>query len=341
MKQQNNHWIKKWWRGLKYDPGDPNYYEPVKIAAIGGGTGLSILLSGIKQVSHQLSAIVTVMDNGRSSGRIRDGLKMLPPGDIRKCLAALSRNNGMLKNIFEYRFAEDCGELSGHAFGNIWLAALTDYFGSFEKAIEESSNLLDTVGKVFPSTLDKADLLCKFKNGDKVIGEQQIAETNKPISKISLTKPAQAYEKATKALETADLILIGPGSLYTSIIPNFLIKGINEAVEKNKKATTIFICNVSTERGETENLTAEDHLKILMEYVSFHIDIMLVNSKIMKKTQDFHKIGEINNISSDKSEMLTTKVVSSDIIDETNPLYHNSAKLSKAVINSYHQVHKN
>jgi uncharacterized cofD-like protein len=341
MKQQNSHWVKKWWRGLKYDPGDPNYYEPVEIAAIGGGTGLSNLLSGIKQISHRLTAIVTVMDNGRSSGRIREGLKMLPPGDIRKCLAALSRNNGMLKNIFEYRFDEDCGELSGHAFGNIWLAALTDYFGSFEKAIEESSNLLDTVGKVYPSTLDKADLVCKFKDGDRVVGENKIAEANKPITKISLSKPAEAYGKTIKALEEAELIIIGPGSLYTSIIPNFLVKGINEAIAGNKKAVKIFICNVSTERGETENLTAEDHLRILTDYLTFPIDVMLVNNKILKKTEDSHKIGEINNISSDKTEMSATHVIALDLIDDSNPLYHDNKKLAKAVIDSYHQYHKN
>lgn len=340
MSNSATKFVKKWWRGLKYDPGDANYYEPIKIAALGGGSGLSNLLSGVKNVSHHLTAIVTVTDNGRSSGRLKENLKMLPPGDIRKCLAALSKNNGLLKKVFEYRFDDDCGELSGHAFGNIWLAALTGYFGSFEKAIEESSNLLDTIGKVYPSTLDKADLVCQFKSGDKVVGEEKIADTNKPITRISLSKPAKAYQKAITAIEQADLIVVGPGSLYTSIIPNFLVKGIGEAIEKNKKALKIFVCNISTERGETENLSAEDHLKVLNEYINFHIDIMLVNNRILKKAKDLHKLGEINNISSSVDELLSTKVIAYDLIDENNPLYHDNQKLSKAVFETYNKYSK-
>lgn len=339
MKDKASHLVKKWWRGLKYDPGDPNYYEQIKIAAIGGGTGLANLLAGIKSKSQRISAIVTVTDNGRSSGRLKEGLKMLPPGDIRKCLAALSKDNGTLKNIFEYRFKENCGDLSDHAFGNIWLAALTDYFGSFEKAIEESSNLLEIVGKVYPSTLDKVEMVTKLKDGTKIIGEEKVVELNKPIEKILLNKKAQIYVKAKKALSEADLIIIGPGSLYTSIIPNLLIDGMVKAIASNKKALKIFICNVSTERGETENLSAEDHVKILLEYLP-SIDLILVNNKIVKKSKDLHGLGEVNNITSESEFISGAKVIAKDIIDPENPLYHEKHKLADEIIDCYNQFHK-
>lgn len=337
MKNKAREVVKKWWRGLKYDPSDPKYYDQIKITAIGGGSGLSNLLEGIKHFSQDITAIVTVSDSGMSSGRIRREFDILPPGDIRKCLAALSKRNGTLREIFDYRFTGN-GEsegLTGHAFGNIWLAALTQYFGSFEKAIEESGNLLDIIGKVYPATFDKVDLECEFQNGQKVVGEAEIAEFNQPIKSLKLTKRARAYAKAVKAIEEAQLIVIGPGSLFTSIIPNFLIPGIAKAVKGNKQALRIFVCNVSTERGETEDLSAEDHIKILLEYARNCVDVVLVNNKVLRKSKEVHKIGEINNITLDQDEVLGVKTYLADVIDEKNSLYHDNQKLAKAVINCY------
>lgn len=335
-----NSWFKKWWRGLKYDPGDPNYYEPIKVVAIGGGSGLSVFLAGIKNISHKITAVVTVTDNGRSSGRIKQGIKgMLPPGDIRRCLAALSRNNGMLRNIFEYRFPEDCGEFSDHAFGNIWLAALTGYFGSFEKAIEESSNLLQIIGKVYPSTLDRVELVAQFKDGQKITGEDQVVNFKEPITKISLNKSATVYEKTKKALADADLIVIGPGSLYTSIIPNFLVKGVKEVISQNKKALKIFICNVSTERGETEQLSAEDHVNVLLKYIPT-VDLVLVNDHLVKKSNDSHQLGAVNNITIKDDEISGVKIIRENVIDPNNPLYHDKDKLAQTIFNCYNRFHK-
>jgi len=331
--------VGRWWRQLKYDPSDPNYYDEIKTVAIGGGTGLSNLLEGIKHKTQKITAIVTVCDDGSSSGEIRKEFKILPPGDFRKCLAALSRKNGTLRNIFEYRFKSRSGEgdLNDHAFGNIWLAVLTEYFGSFEKALEESGNLLDIIGNVYPSTLDRVDLVCNFRDGKRVIGESKIAEINKPIEKISLTKKIKAYDKSIKAIEEAELIVIGPGSLYTSIIPNLLVPGIVKAIRANKKALKIFVCNISTERGETENLSVEDHVKTINRYAPNCIDQVIVNSRIIKKTSEAHKIGEINNITYNSDKINGIKIVLADVIDKNNPLFHDNQKLAKTVIDCYNQ----
>ncbi len=327
---------KRWWRGIKYDPSDPKYYEQVNIVAIGGGSGLSNLLEGLKYYTQNLTAIVTVTDSGTSSGRIRREFDILPPGDIRQCLAALSRRNGTLREIFEYRFKSNTdGDLNGHSFGNIWLAALTQYFGSFEKAIEESGNLLDIVGKVYPSTLDKVDLVCEFANGKKITGESEISEVNQPVKKLSLSKSAKAYEKAVLAIEKANIIVIGPGSLFTSIVPNILISGIREAIKNNGKALKVFVCNVSTERGETENLTAEDHIKILLDYLESKLDLVLVNDRIVKRSTNVHKLGEVNNITLPADKIFGMRVRHFDLIDSKNPLYHDNKKLAKAIMNCY------
>lgn len=327
---------KRWWRGLQYAPSDPKYYEPVKIVAIGGGSGLSNLLEGLKHYTQNLTAIVTVADSGQSSGRIRREFDILPPGDVRQCLAALSRRNGTLRDIFEYRFKSTSdGDLNGHSFGNIWLAALTQYFGSFEKAIEESGNLLDIVGKVYPSTLDKIDLVCEFEDGKKITGESEIREANQPVKKLSLNKTAHAYEKSVLAIEKADIIVIGPGSLYTSIIPNLLIGGITKAILENNNALKIFVCNISTERGETEHLSAEDHIRILLEYLKSPLDLVLVNDRILKRSNQVHKLGEINNITIEQDEIVGVKVGRFDLIDSKNPLYHDNKKLAHTIIKCY------
>lgn len=333
---EQKHFIKSWWRRLKYDPSDPKYFNQIKVVAIGGGTGLSNLLKGIKHYTQEISAIVTVFDSGKSSGRLRSELNVIPPSDIRRCLLALSKNNGTLSEIFDYRFkSQEGGELNGHSFGNIWFAALEQYFGSFERAIEESSNLLDIIGHVYPVTLDKIDLVCEFKNGKKIVGEDKISEVSQPIKKIILSGRANAYEKSILAIKNADLIIFGPGSIYTSIIPNLLVAGITDAIKKNQQALKIFVNNVSTERGETEGLTAEDHIKLLIEYLKSKPDVALVNNHLIRKSKKVHDLGEVNNITTDKEEYLGVKIIKADVIDAKNPLFHDNEKLAKEIIACY------
>lgn len=329
-----------WWQGIKYSPSDPKYKDVINIVAIGGGSGLANLLSGLKDHAQKITAIVTVADSGKSSGKIKNEFNVLPPGDIRKCLAALSPNQD-LKEIFELRLkgVRD-GQLSGHAFGNIWLLALSQHFGSFEKAIEESSHLLEISGHVYPSTLDKIDLVCRFNNGQKVMGEHEIASVNESIDRISLTKKARGYTKAIKAIEEADYIIIGPGSLYTSIIPNFLIPGIRKAILENNRALKIFVCNASTERGETERMTVADHVKAFVDHVGKVFDCILINNKILKQSSNTHKLGEINNITSSDKEILGIPTVYKDLINENNPLYHDNIKLAKALMQCYNKYRK-
>ena len=208
--------LKKWWLSLKYEPTDPRYGRgEIKIVAIGGGTGISNLLRGLKKYSRDLTAIVAVSDTGKSSGIIRKVFKTLPPGDIRKCLAALSDEYKLLSEVFEYRFPKGSGFLTGYTLGNIWLAALTERFGSFEKAVDVSHHLLDTIGKVYPSTLDNVQLGATFEGGKRVFGEDKIPLVGRKIKKVYFhRRRVSAYKKSVLAIKNADLIVIGPGSSH-------------------------------------------------------------------------------------------------------------------------------
>ncbi|MBI4395249.1 MAG: uridine diphosphate-N-acetylglucosamine-binding protein YvcK, partial [Candidatus Omnitrophica bacterium] len=201
-----------------------------RVVVIGGGTGLSVLLSGIKAYTNNITAIVTVTDTGGSSGRLRDELDILPPGDIRNCLVALADAEPLIRDLFQYRFEEGEG-LRGHSFGNLFITALSMVTGDFEKAIRESSKVLAIRGRVLPSTPDKVTLVGEFSDGTVAEGETIITEIRKPLKRISL-RPAncRATEEALEAIQNADLVVMGPGSLYTSILPNLLLKDISSAV---------------------------------------------------------------------------------------------------------------
>jgi uncharacterized cofD-like protein len=237
-----------------------------KIVVIGGGTGLSTLLAGLKHRTSNITAIVTVADDGGSSGRIREEFGVLPPGDIRNCLVALADSEDILGPLFQFRFTEGKG-LDGHNFGNLFITALARVTGDFAKAIKESSKVLAIRGKVYPATLEKVKLVARRENGNLVEGECRIRdEKDSPIERLSL-KPedCKATDESVSAIKEADAIVLGPGSLYTSVMPNLLIDGIQNAVVRSK-AVKIYICNVMTESGETDDYSVSDHIKTIIKH---------------------------------------------------------------------------
>ncbi|MCX6808074.1 MAG: YvcK family protein [Candidatus Berkelbacteria bacterium] len=333
--------IKTWWKWLRYAPTDPRFNAGgvVKIAVIGGGTGLANLLRGLKAYSSDISAIVTVADAGGSTGEIRQDFDMVAPGDIRKCISALAYDEDLIAKIFEHRFDAKKKTFGGHTLGNIWITGLTDYLGSFERAIEVTSEIFQTAGRVLPSTLANIDLVIEYADNTICRGESHLDKELKKIKRISLNKPkVKAYKKAEEAILSADLIVLGPGSLYGSLVPNLLIHGIREAIAKNKTALRVYVANCSTERTQTRNFTIDDHIREIKSYGGRKLfDYVLVNSKIIRTSSDEAKLGEINNITTLEPEIEGIKIILADVIDEVNPLFHNSNKLAKELIELYNE----
>lgn len=259
-----------------------NDYQNKKVVVIGGGTGLSTMLKGIKEYTSYITAIVTVADNGGSSGRIREEMGIIPPGDIRNCLVALANTEPIMEKLLQYRFTE--GSLSGQNFGNLLLAVLTDISGSFEEAVHVTSNVLAITGKVLPVTLEDVHLHAVFEDGNLVVGEKEIVEYGKAkesdICHIELLPKWPTPNKAVvQAIEEADIIVLGPGSLYTSVIPNLLVKDISQFI-RQAKAEKIYIANIMTQPGETTSLTLEEHILILEHYLGKQtINKVIVNSE--------------------------------------------------------------
>ncbi|MDO8741606.1 MAG: YvcK family protein, partial [Candidatus Roizmanbacteria bacterium] len=237
-----------------------------KVTVIGGGTGTFVVLSGLKDSPVDLSVVVSMMDSGGSTGILRDQLGILPPGDLRQCLVALSDAPILWRKLFLYRFEK--GDLKGHNFGNIFLAALEKVSNSYDEAIETVSYVLKTKGKVIPVTHDKSHLVVEYENGSKVTGEGLIDENHAEKSRINkayLEPKGKANPKATKSIEDSDFIVIGPGDLYTSILPHFLVDGFAETL-KNCKAKIVFCLNLMTKPGETDNFKASDFIEELIKY---------------------------------------------------------------------------
>lgn len=310
---------------------------PPKIVAIGGGSGLATLLRGLKTYKAVITAIVTMTDNGRSTGRLRRETGILAPGDIRNCLTALAKDEELATQLFRYRFSRGRG-LSGHSLGNLLLLALADITGDFESAVEASSKILAVKGKVIPSTLDNVDLTAELRNGQTALGQMNITILGHRhgIRRIHLFPPeATAHPGAVTAINEADLILVGPGSFYTSVVPSFLIAGIREAFEK-APGRKFYICNASTERGETEGYSVEDHVRHLREYVNgTRFDGVLVNSKVLTVAQNGGKLGAVHNITTDQDEVNGMPVFTADLVNEASPLYHDSHKLAEMIWNLF------
>ena len=252
-----------------------------KIVAIGGGTGLSTMLKGIKKITNNITAIVTVGDDGGSSGKLREELGVLPPGDIRSCIAALADDEDLVAKLFQYRF-KDCAGLSGHSFGNLFLTAMCSITGNMVNAVQESSKVLSIRGRVLPSTLDDMRLVAEMEDGSIIKGESNIPESGKKIKRL-FTEPAKCkpLEDTIIAIQEADIIILGPGSLYTSVIPNLLISDISRAVSE-AKAKKIYVCNIMTQPGETDGFSVSDHIKTLIEHAKYEkiIDAVLVNTEL-------------------------------------------------------------
>lgn len=307
--------------------------EKPKVVAIGGGSGLSTLLRGLKHYPISLSGIVTMTDNGKSSGRLSRELGVLPPGDVRKCLAALSNDEQLMTKLFEYRFSRGRG-ISGHSLGNLLLTALADITGNFDAAVQASSKILSIKGEVIPSTLDHVSLVTRLKNKQLALGEVDttIQGHRFGIDEVSI-QPADtaANPRALHFIENANVILIGPGSLYTSIVPNLLIPEIREAI-KQSHALKIYICNVSTERGETERYSIEKHVQEICKYMDCAtLDAVLVNDKVITRGKKEGLLGTIQNITTDEDTIEGIRVVKADLIDDNAPLFHSPKKLAQAV----------
>ena len=332
--------FKNWWRNLIFEPGDPKLLAggQIKVAAIGGGSGLATILRGLKKYSEHISAIVAVTDDGASSGKLRAEFDILPPGDIRKCISALTYDESLLSEILEYRFQGRKKSLSGHTLGNIWITALTKHYKSFAKSVEVTSQLFRAAGRIYPATLDNIKIGAEYFKGRKTIGESKIAQPGRKIKKVFLNKKnVRAYFKAVEAIKEANLIIIGPGSLYTSVIPNLLIPGIRLAIKNNHKALRIYIANCSTERGETEGYEISDHIKAVIEHGGKIFDYCLVNKHLIKKTKEYSKLGRVNNISTKEKEIMGIKIISYDIINQKMPLYHDADKLANSIVKFFNQ----
>lgn len=259
-----------------------------KVVVIGGGTGLSTMLKGIKKYTSDITAIVTVADNGGSSGKIREEMGIMPPGDIRNCLVALANTEPIMEKLLQYRFLD--GSLKDQNFGNLLIATLAEITGSFEEAVRVTSNVLAITGKVLPVTLEDVHLQARFQDGNTITGETEIVEygknTGSNICHIELNPKLPApTDEVIRALREAELIILGPGSLYTSIIPNLLVKDMSMYI-KNAKAQKIYIANIMTQPGETSSISLEDHVVILEHYLGKNVlDAVIVNNEQVNKAQ--------------------------------------------------------
>jgi len=251
-----------------------------RIVAVGGGTGLSTLLRGLKSYTTNIAAIATVADDGGSSGRLRTDMNVPAPGDIRNCLVALADSEPLMTELFQYRFNGENGGLGGHSFGNLLIAALTEITGDFEQAIRETSRVLAIRGRVLPPTVDRVALRAKMDDGDVVRGESAITAAGRRIDYVYLDPPSpRAVREVLEAIEEAELIVIGPGSTFTSVIPNFLVPEVNDAVRRSD-ATKVFICNIMTQPGETDGFTAADHVRAIQRHTGeLPFDYVLMNSE--------------------------------------------------------------
>jgi len=311
-----------------------------RVVAIGGGTGLSTMLSGIKTFTSNITAIVTVTDTGGSSGRLRDEMDMLPPGDIRNCLVALADAGPLIRDLFQYRF--DLGEgLKGHSFGNLFITALSKVTGDFEKAIAESSKVLAIRGRVLPSTLEKVTLVGEFMDGTSAEGETNITDLKKPLRSIRLQpENCKACQEALDAIEIADIILMGPGSLYTSILPNLLIKDIREAVLRSD-AYKVYIMNAMTQPGETTGMSAWDHLNVILDHTDPRIvDACFVNTAVISEgmLKRYAKQGSLPvKRDVEKIREKGYEIIQGDVLQPGDQVRHDSEFLMKLVLEHYRE----
>ncbi len=327
----------------------------LRVVAIGGGTGLSTLLRGLKSyvapasgtpppaypapnpkptLIDELSAIVTVTDDGGSSGRLREDLNMLPPGDIRNCLVALSPDETLLSRLFQYRFAN--GDLQGHSFGNLFLAALTGITGDFGQAVQTSSQILNSRGRIYPCTMANATISARMDDGSIVHGETNITASQRSITELMLTPTdARALPEALEAIASADLITIGPGSLYTSLITNLLVRDVPQAIARSH-ATRVFICNLMTQANESLGLTASQHIEKILDHAGSQIfDYALINTgPVDARTLDQYARSGQSPIEADLNRIRALGVVpiTGNFVHQGDVLRHSYDVLAETVL---------
>ena len=304
------------------------------VVVVGGGTGLSVLLRGMKYLTANCTAVVTTADDGGSSGRLREELGIIPPGDLRNCLVALADTEPLMEKLMQYRFG-GTSSLGGHSLGNLFIAAMAQVAGDMEKGLQATSKVLKVRGQVLPSTLAPVQLKATLDDGSLIVGESTIPGAGKKIVRVELLpSDPPAVASSVAAIEKADLLVFGPGSLYTSIIPNLLVPGIREAILASK-AIRIYICNVMTQPGETDGYTAADHLQAIIDHVGGNpIDYVLVNrqlvaSELLEKYADqaaFPVVPDVVRI-----EALGSRVLEADLICQTDLVRHDPVKLAQAV----------
>ena len=332
----------------------------LRIVSLGGGTGLSSVLAGLKAYVGQqpgtadedsvwietLTAVVTVTDDGGSSGRLRDEFQILPPGDIRNCMVALAEDEHLLTRLFQYRFESE-GELSGHSFGNLFLAALAGVTGDFLEAIRVSCEVLKIRGKILPSTVEDVSLVAELEDGRTLEGETRIVESRARIEKLRLSREhCRPLPETLEAISHADLITIGPGSLYTSIIPNLLVDDIVAALT-GSSAVKVYVCNIMTQPGETQDFTLEDHLRVLSEHSpGLELDRVLVNSAPIgpglraRYIVDGSAQVRIESSSGSRATEIAgangiSKIVARDLLNENGFVRHDPQKLAGALLEIY------
>jgi uncharacterized cofD-like protein len=322
----------------------------VRVVAIGGGTGLSMLLRGLKHyVSRRrqeserhpiidLAAIVTVTDDGGSSGRLRREYRVLPPGDIRNCMVALSQDEALLGRLFQYRFHAGRG-LSGHSFGNLFLTALTHVTGDFAEAVRVSGEVLAIRGRIFPTTLENVALEAAMTDGKIVVGETRIARSGKKIRRLSLRpRHVSPLPEVLEAIRQANLILIGPGSLYTSILPNLLVSGVAEAIEKSA-ATRVFIANLMTQPGETTGFSLAEHVRAVYAHTRRKLIDWVVasNQSISPEVERRYRKEGAEPVRVDLPELqsMGVRTLLDNLLEEHGVVRHNAARLSQLLIEEF------
>lgn len=316
-----------------------------KVVAVGGGTGLSMLLKGIKHITNNITAVVTVGDDGGSSGRLREEMGVLPPGDIRNCIAALADDEDLVTKLFQYRFKTGEG-LEGHSFGNLFLTALCSITGDMVRAVKESSNVLSIRGRVLPSTLDDMKLGAEMDDGRIIHGESNIPEAHGRIKRLfTEPKDCKALDDVISAIRDAELIILGPGSLYTSVIPNLLIKEISHEIAKSN-AKKIYVCNIMTQPGETDGYNVSDHVNALMKHAESRniIDTVLVNDFLPSNLAKKYQMSGSYPVRLDYENLkkLGVKLFSKKLIEDSKEglVRHSSNRVARAIYYWYRKEHK-
>jgi uncharacterized cofD-like protein len=308
-----------------------------RVVALGGGHGLASLLRGLKEHTRNLTAVVTVADDGGSSGKLRESFGILPPGDIRNCLAALSNDEALLTQLFQYRFSGSPG-LDGHSFGNLFITALSDITGSFEEAVAESGRVLSVHGRVLPSTLHDVKLVADIQmphqlNEIRVEGESRIPEIAGRVRRVWLEpNNAPAFPPVLQALLSAELIIVGPGSLYTSLLPNLLVSDLLSAL-KVSRALKVFICNIAAQKGETDAYSCYDHVRALEEHVGEDLfDVVLCNDNYSDALA-----RDVEWVRADERSQGDSRLYTADLVDDSHPWWHDSAKLAQVLMNLFYE----